>query len=183
MLRRAAALFLTVILTTAAAGCAPQEPTGYLSVETGSNMSAVELIDTLESTPVDDRQASITASVLADRVLFTNGVVEEEYPLPDDLFYLSVAPYVSQTHDCFFHSPTTCLGELRSGEFDVTVVTDTGEILVDEPRTAADNGFIGLWLPSGLTATLTITGVQGTASATIGTGPEDPTCITTLRLS
>lgn len=41
-------------------------------------------------------------------------MIERLETTPDE-FYVSVTPYLEQTHDCFFHSRTTCLGELRGG--------------------------------------------------------------------
>ena len=58
----------------------------------------------------------------------------EEYSLGirEDRFYLSVAPYVDQTHDCFHHSLTTCKGELTSTDVQVQIVDVTNdEVLVD----------------------------------------------------
>lgn len=34
--------------------------------------------------------------------------------LPDDAFYLPIAPFVTQMHDCFHHSLTTCVDKLQS---------------------------------------------------------------------
>ena len=48
-----------------------------------------------------------------------------------------------------------------AGKVDDTInglvpLLDTGDILIDEPRTTYDNGFLGFWLPRDITATLTI---------------------------
>ncbi|GMA34464.1 CueP family metal-binding protein [Demequina litorisediminis] len=68
--------------------------------------------------------------------------------MPDDAFYVSLAPYVDTTHECYFHSLTTCTGEMQGEDIDVTVTdVETGEVLVDEAMTTFDNGFVGLWLP------------------------------------
>jgi hypothetical protein len=40
---------------------------------------------------------------------------------------------VSNTHDCYFHSLTTCTGELGGQQVTVLIVDDeTGEVYVDE---------------------------------------------------
>ncbi|MFS4491238.1 CueP family metal-binding protein, partial [Dietzia kunjamensis] len=46
-----------------------------------------------------------------------------------------------------------------------------------------DNGFLGLWLPRGITATLTIDHDGRTATAPISTGDDDLTCLTTMQLA
>ena len=103
---------------------------------------------------------------------------------PEEAFYVSLAPYVDQTHDCFYHSLTTCKGELGGEELDV-VITQDGEAtpLVDETVTAYDNGFVGFWLPTDVTGTITVTYGDKTGEVDFSTDAEAPTCITTLQLT
>lgn len=152
---------------------------GYSAADT------VSLIDALDATPVAERPAGLMASVRPGELQVTAPDGREaSLPLPAGRFYLSIAPYVTGTHECHFHSLTTCRGELSGAEFDVTVRNAaTGEVLVDGPRAAFDNGFVGLWLPRGITADVTI-GYQGRqASATVSTAANDAaTCLTTMQL-
>jgi len=145
----------------------------------------VHLIDALDATPVAARPAGLMASVRPGELQLTAPDGREAaLPLPADRFYLSIAPYVNGTHECHFHSLTTCRGELSGAEFDVTVRNVvTGEVLVDGPRAAFDNGFVGIWLPRGITADVTI-GYQGRqAKATVSTTASDAaTCLTTMQL-
>lgn len=104
--------------------------------------------------------------------------------MPEDEFYVSIAPYRSQTHECYFHSLTTCSGELANTDVHVTVVEATsGETLLDETLTTYDNGFVGVWLPRGIDATLTVSAEGRTAKKAISTRPDDPTCLTGLQLA
>ena len=68
---------------------------------------------------------------------------ESQVELPDGQFYLSVAPYVSRTHECYYHSLTTCTGELADQIVDVTIVDSAGKTLVDGPARTYANGFVG----------------------------------------
>lgn len=56
-------------------------------------------------------------------------------------------------------------------------------MLVDEDTTTSTNGFVGFWLPSGATGTVTVTadGKSGTAVFS-SVAATDATCLTTLRL-
>ena len=104
--------------------------------------------------------------------------------MPEDRSYVSVAPFVSQTHDCYYHSLTTCVGELDNESVEVSVFDEeTGTTLVDGPATTFDNGFAGFWVPRGSAGTITVNyqGLEGTTE--FATGTEDATCITDLRLS
>ncbi|MVT27056.1 hypothetical protein GNZ21_11940 [Nesterenkonia alkaliphila] len=135
--------------------------------------------------PVEDRPGDLIASVEPkELVLFDDQENEASIPLPAEEFYLSFAPYLEQTHDCHFHSLTTCLGEMRHQQIDVTVTdSDTDVVLFDESVRTYDNGFAGLWLPRDITATLTVTHGDRSASIPISTDAEAPTCITTLQLT
>ena len=73
---------------------------------------------------------------------------------------------------------------MATEEVHVTVTDNaSGDTLIDEPRITYDNGFLGLWLPRGITATLTIDHDGRTATAPISTGDDDLTCLTTMQLA
>lgn len=182
--------------TLALAGCAPggpdlASPSGpeaeeALLSEFGlAGMDAVEAIDHLDRLAVSERPADLMASVYPDELVLTDSVREAVLDMPEDLSYLSIAPYVDQTHDCFYHSLTTCLGELDNDSVDVRIVDDaTGDVLVDEEATTFDNGFIGFWVPRDIsegTIEVSRDGRAGTTSFT--TTDEGATCITDLQLT
>lgn len=151
-----------------------------------ADADAHEIIDRLEALPVAERPQNLIASVTATSLQLQDDAGREaELPLPQDQFYLSVAPFVETTHECALHSLTTCRGELRSRELTVSVVdSSSGEILEEGTRTTHDNGFIGFWLPRGITAELTCTLEGYTGSASISTQAEDDlTCLTSLQLT
>jgi hypothetical protein len=203
--RRAAALLLSALLVTPLAACgsddaspvpsspvpsssAPSEGATAASVLAEHGLDAddpVALVDDLDRTPVADRPEGLIVSVRTDELLVSSGA-EEELPvaLPDDRFYVSLAPYVDQTHECFYHSLTTCKGELGGEDVDV-VITQDGEStpLVDETVTVFDNGFVGFWLPKDVAGTIAVTYGDLAGEVDFGTGPDDPTCITTLQLT
>ena len=148
-----------------------------------SGKDAVAVIDSLDRMSLEARPATLRASVRPDGLLISGDDTSVTLPIPGERFYLSVAPYVNQTHECFHHSLTTCKGELGGKQVHVKLVEDgTGKMLADEARTLFDNGFTGFWLPRDITATLTVTAEGRTATSTISTGADDPTCVTTMQL-
>ncbi len=177
-------LATTLLLVTGCAAATPDSTTTDPLAAAGfPDQTIHQVIDELEATPVDDRRDDLIASVRPNAVLFTiDGGPETSVPLEDE-FYLSFAPYVSQTHDCFYHSLTTCVGELQNEDVTVTITQDDGTVLVDEATTTYDNGFYGVWLPRDVQATLTVESGGRTGTATIGTGEDDLTCLTTLPLT
>lgn len=59
----------------------------------------------------------------------------------------------------------------------------SGKTILDATLTTYDNGFIGLWLPRGIHATLTVSTEDRTAKQDISTRLDDPTCLTALQLT
>lgn len=144
--------------------------------------SAEEIIEELDQTPVTERATTFRASIHADELILSDQSEQISIEMPADKFYVSVAPYTSQTHDCFYHSLTTCTGELSNAPITVTIISDSGDTIIDESTTTFDNGFIGMWLPRNLHGTLTIEYEGLTATQPISTDSDAPTCITTTRL-
>ncbi|MFT0847407.1 CueP family metal-binding protein [Actinomycetaceae bacterium L2_0104] len=151
-----------------------------------ADLNGKELIEELDTLPVAERPQDFMASIRPSEILVSDtNQVETSIPVPEDEFYLSFAPYVTSTHECYFHSLTTCRGELANEDIHVLITDDeSGEVLVDEDTTTYDNGFKGVWLPKGIEAKLTVTADGLSASETISTKTEDDlTCLTTLKLS
>ena len=149
-----------------------------------AGMDAAGAIDHLDQMAVTDRPTDLIASVRTDELLLTGDHQEVVLELPEDLTYVSIAPYVNQTHDCFYHSLTTCLGELGNEPIQV-IITDeaSGEVLVDEEATTFDNGFIGFWLPDEAAVTIEVTHQGRTGTTEFSTFADGATCLTDLRLT
>jgi hypothetical protein len=174
-------LTLLVALATSlfflSACASPEERLDALGL---GNLSAKEILLGLDDgSIVPDGYA---VSVYDDELIVLIDDDRIALPMPDDLFYLSVAPYRTLTHDCTFHSATGCRGELKQEEFTVTFVTSDGTTVLDETFNTGNNGFIDLWLPRDIQGTLTITQGDETVSKTISTTAGSPTCETTMRL-
>nr|WP_309234069.1 CueP family metal-binding protein [Dietzia sp. SYD-A1] len=82
------------------------------------------------------RPDDLWASVEPDRLRQsepTGDLGETALPMPADEFSLSVAPYRTFTHDGFFHSITTCLGDLGGETVHVTVTDGPTAVTVHRP--------------------------------------------------
>ena len=142
-----------------------------------------EIIDSLDRMNVSDRPSDLIASVRPDALVLTDNVQEVVLDMPDDVTYLSIAPYIEQTHECFFHSLTTCRGELSGQDIEVRIVDDaTGDVIVTESTTTFDNGFAGFWVPRDLQGTIEVTYNGRSGTTPFSTADEKATCITTLQL-
>lgn len=168
--------------STASAPASTAAQADFLAAHDLDGMDGQQIVDHLDRMPVADRPTDLMASVRADQLQLADPAQEIAVPLGKDRFYLSVAPYVSQTHECYYHSLTTCRGELANEEIDVRIVDDSGEVLVDEQVTTFDNGFVGFWLPRDVQGTIEVTRDGRTGQSTFSTSEEGATCLTTLRL-
>lgn len=149
-------------------------------------LDAREIIDRLDALPTAQRPDDLMVSIRPNELIITDGAqLETTLPMPDDQFYVSIAPYVDATHDCYFHSLTTCTGEIQNADVHMLVTdTDSGEILIDETRTTFDNGFVGLWLPRDSDVTVAIEYDGRSATTDLSTSSDDDTtCVTTMKLA
>ncbi|MFF0904930.1 UNVERIFIED_CONTAM: CueP family metal-binding protein [Kocuria sp. CPCC 205316] len=144
--------------------------------------STQEVVEQLDRTH-KDRDAGLAGSVTYDEVVLDDGTTETTLPMPEDRFYLAVAPWTTTTHECFSHSLSGCQGELVGEDFDVRITDDSGAVLVDENVTSYENGFVGFWLPKDITGTLAISSEQGRAESGFATTRDSPTCLTTMQLA
>lgn len=163
---------------------APAEQAGSaMLTELGlDGMSAVEIVDALDAVP-QARPLPFGAAVNATHVSVTDGVEEVVMALPEDQFYVSIAPFADSTHECYFHNLATCQGELVEETMQFTITDESGEVLVDEQVTTGANGFAGFWLPRDIAGTIEVQYDGRTGAVDFSTDAEAPTCLTTLHLS
>ncbi|MCT1452770.1 CueP family metal-binding protein [Corynebacterium sp. p3-SID1145] len=191
-MKRAAIAAAALALALTGCSAADPEPTAdgtvsqdkFLTAHGLAAMDAVEIIDHLDRQKVTERPTDLIASVRADELLLSSDDQEVVVDLPDNQTYVSIAPYLTSTHDCFYHSLTTCLGELDNEDIQVTITDEaTGEVLVDEATTTFDNGFIGFWLPDDVTGLIEVSYQGRTGTTEFSTTDDGATCVTDLRLT
>lgn len=154
--------------------------------ESKSNKSSVLATDDLKqkvqaigSGELPARSASIDARQLT---LVADDDTQTRFALPEDEFFVSIAPYLEHTHPCAIHNLATCRGELPEESFAVRVVDASGQVVIDETMTSQANGFIDLWLPREQVFQVTIVRDGQSAESELSTFEEDPTCITSMQL-
>lgn len=152
-----------------------------LGLESGEAADVRQVIDAMDQLD-QARPLPVQASVRPEEVVFSQDGQEVAVPIEGDEVYVSIAPFVSQTHDCYYHALGGCQGELAGEDVHVTITADDGEVLVDEDATTYTNGFVGYWLPRDVAGTITITRDGLTGEVPLDTSAEGPTCVTTLQL-
>lgn len=145
-------------------------------------LSGQEIVARLD-TSTEPRPFDFAASVGEDAVVVGTGTEEVSVPLPDDEFYVSIAPFVETTHECYYHSLATCQGELVGESVDVTITDLDGNTLIQETATTYTNGFVGYWLPRDIEGTIEISQGDLTGSVPFSTSKGSPTCVTTLQMA
>ena len=123
--------------------------------------------------------ASIDSKVMS--VSDSKGKVIESLNLPEDEFFVSIAPFKTMTHPCEIHSLSGCQGELIEEELHVTVVDQKGNTIIDENMTTMKNGFLDLWLPRNQEFSVKITDGDLETEEVVSTYDDSRTCITTMQ--
>lgn len=128
---------------------------------------------------VEAASASITSSEL---IVTDENEEVTTYELEGEEFFVSIAPFINQTHPCDIHSLTGCQGELVEEDFNVHIEDSKGNVILDEEKQTEANGFIDLWLPRDETFNVIITQGDKESASEISTFDGDNTCITTMQL-
>ena len=170
-------LMLGVIL----AGCANEE--ADTKVDENSNVDESVDVKQLVNDFTTRKAVAESASITSSELIITDENQEvTKHALPEDEFFVSIAPFKTTTHPCDIHSLTGCQGELVEEDFDILVEDPEGNVVLDETKTTETNGFIDLWLPRDDTFTVTITQGDKQSVSEIPTFEGDNTCITTMQL-
>ncbi len=140
-------------------------------------LEVTEMVKVMDQTTYDLTQ--INAGISGKELIITDEVGEFRFALPKDLFYLSFAPYIHETHPCANHNLVTCRGELPNQTFDVLITKSDGSVVLNETLTSFDNGFVGVWLDKGIEATIEVQYKGLVAHAMISTFETSDTCLTT----
>lgn len=141
------------------------------------SLSVEEMVEALETSSID--KTGLTAYINSSNLVLETERDQTKIALPEGMFYISMAPYIEMTHTCLTHYLTSCRGELQNEYFDIKVVAEDGTVLLEETLTSASNGFIGIWVPKDIKATLHVDYMDYHVKADISTFDGDPTCITT----
>ena len=138
-----------------------------------------EMVQDYSMRNITDKSASITSEQL---FVTKDDGSEQVYELPKDEFFVSIAPYITQTHPCDIHSLTGCQGELVNEQFDVYIEDAEGNVIVDDTLQTEVNGFIDIWLPRDQIYQIKIEHQGKTVESEFSTFENDGTCITTMQL-
>ena len=135
------AVFALVLLGTELLG--KQEEGNLLETYNFSHLNIVELIDSLEN---DNHTKEVLASISGDTLALSLEGQAYSFDIPNDFFYISFAPYINSTHDCYTHSLTGCQGELTNKDMFISIYDGLGNLIEEKTMNTGDDGFIGLYL-------------------------------------
>lgn len=150
------------------------------TTEKGQTEDIKELVHTYSVEDIEGETASITSKEL---IVTSEGETETVYPLPEDEFFVSIAPFIKETHPCKDHNLTGCQGELVQESFDVTIEDESGNVVLEDRIQTEKNGFFDLWLPRDQTYHIKMEHEGKSVDAAFSTFEEDGTCITTMQLT
>lgn len=176
MKRLLKALFISVFVVLLVAACSNNESES----DSYTDEEVKELVHKYSTENIEDETASITSEEL---IITDQAGDETKIPLPKDEFFVSIAPFYTETHECAIHSLTGCQGELVQESFDIYITDESGSVVMDDEIETAANGFIDLWLDKDENYTVTISQDGKEVTSDISTFEGDYTCITTMQLT
>jgi hypothetical protein len=156
------------------AGCSGEEV-----AKDGNTSDIKEMVEEYSMGDFPDVSATITNSEL---IVVNEKEEEKRYHLPEEEFFLSIAPYEEVTHPCVDHSLTGCQGEMVNETVQMEIKNRDGELILNEEMQTMDNGFIDLWLPRNDVYQVKIMHEGKQAEAILSTSDDGQTCITTMQL-
>lgn len=122
------------------------------------------------------------ASITATELIVSDNNEEATYELPEEEFFVSIAPFENETHPCDIHSLTGCQGELVNQDVDVSIEDSEGNVVLEDKMNTGDNGFLDFWLPREDAYQVKMSANGKSVKSEIATFPTDGTCITTMQL-
>ena len=81
------------------------------------DLTTEEIVLELDSLTLDGDIYS--SSINGNYLTISTSSNSTKLDIPDDKFYLSFAPYLENTHECYTHNLVSCSGELKNQTFDV----------------------------------------------------------------
>jgi len=173
-------LFALLALGISSSAIAAQSDADFLAAHGLAGKTTEQMVEAIDSSP-EARPLPYNAGITSTELKLSDGKQQFSYPLGDK-FYLSFAPYLTQTHPCQNHSLSGCRGELANTPFDVKVTDTSGKVLVQKSMISHANGFVGIWLPRNIEGKIEVSYQGKKASAPIATHENSQTCLTTLPL-
>ena len=171
---RSVALVLAITLAASALGQGAPSPRALEGLDA---LAAVELANSWKGSDV-----TTFATPEAVHFRFPDGA-EVVVPMPEDQMFVSVAPYLRQTHPCATHYMSGCQGELVGAPVHVQAIAADGTVLIDDVMPTMANGFIDLWLPRDQAIDLLMTLDGYSVVGRLTTFADSRTCITDLQLT
>jgi len=177
--RRVALALGVVWLVALAAGTATAQ-TPAPSPEALEGLDAYAAVELANAWKGSDVTSFATAQAV--HFAFPDGT-EVTIPMPEDEMFVSVAPYLRQTHPCTTHYMSGCQGELAEVAMQVRATLADGTVVLDEVVRTGRNGFMDLWLPreEGIMLSFAVDGYA--AEGFVTTFADSATCITTVQLA
>ena len=172
--RRMVAALLVALAPTAFAETPAPSPDALAGLDA---YAAVELANAWKGSDVTS-----FATSQAVHFAFPSGA-ELQVPMPEDEMFVSVAPYVNQTHPCTTHYMSGCQGELVDVPMRVRATLPDGTVVLDDVIATGANGFLDLWLPRGQALVLSVSVDGYAADGFLTTTADSATCITTMQLA
>src|SRR5690625_1539862 len=111
-------LAITLSILVFLAACNGNSEDETLNTAENAYDNIKELVDDYSGNTTTGKTASITSTELIVTDSDNNATA---YDLPAEEFFVSIAPFINETHPCDIHSLTGCQGEMTNESFDIYI--------------------------------------------------------------
>ncbi len=172
-------VILCIMFVTFLSSCNQNENQDFLLRYNLEGMTIYEVIHELEVNNNDF--TGLTAVIKTNQLLLSDERGDFVIIMPENEFYISIAPYINNTHPCIYHNMLTCQGDLTNQNLNV-IITLNEEQIINGEFTTYDNGFIGFWIPKNEEVEITIEYQHLFGVMHFVSNESASTCVTNMRL-
>src|SRR5699024_10217406 len=128
-MKRHIIMAITLSIVVFLAACNGNSEDETLNTTENAYDNIKELVDDYSGNTTTDKTASITSTQL---IVTDNADNSTAYDLPAEEFFVSIAPFINETHPCDIHSLTGCQGEMTHESFDIYIEDMDGNVVLED---------------------------------------------------
>jgi hypothetical protein len=131
---------------------------------------------------LEEQLTELNSSLVGIQSMLSGWKDEDHVVASDSWYFMSIAPYQNDTHDCYYHI-LACKAEMVNTHVSYSIEEVGGSFVTQGVGVTGSNGFMDLYLQRNKTYRISVVIGELEGEVTVTTFPGSPTCITNLKIS